>query len=198
VLTLRNLLEDITAWGWTDAPRHRLVFAADIPKLDRSLPRALAPDVDVALMAAVRGLEDPFARTGLQVLRGAGLRVGELLDLELSAVVDYGPPGTWLRVPLGKLGTERAVPLDAPTLAALDEWTAGRRAHRPIPHPRIGKPTNFMFTEPGRRLGATRLRGGLPAAVTATGLRTPGGQPMTITPHQLRHTSATALANAGM
>ncbi|HKG49253.1 MAG TPA: hypothetical protein VKB14_02330, partial [Actinomycetales bacterium] len=83
MLTLRNLLEDITAWDWAEAPRRRLVFAADIPRLDRPLPRALAPDVDDALMAAVRRLDDPFPRTGLQVLRGAGLRVGELLDLEL-------------------------------------------------------------------------------------------------------------------
>ena len=198
VLTLRNLLEDITAWDWAEAPRRRLVFAADIPRLDRPLPRALAPDIDDALMAAVRRLDDPFPRTGLQVLRGAGLRVGELLDLELSAVVDYGPAGTWLRVPLGKLGTERAVPLDAPTLAALDQWATGRGPHRPIPHPRTGKPTDFLFTDHGRRLGATRLRGGLLAAITAAGLRGPGGQPMTITPHQLRHTYATALANAGM
>lgn len=56
-------------------------------------------------MAAVADLPDSFARAGLQVLRGTGLRVGELLDLELDAVVDYGPAGTWLRVPLGKLAT---------------------------------------------------------------------------------------------
>lgn len=198
VLSLRNLLEDITAWGWAAAPARRLVFAADIPKLDRALPRALTPDVDDALMAAVAELADPFARTGLAVLRGAGLRVGELLDLELGAVLDYGPAGTWLRVPLGKLATERAVPLDRPTLAALDQWAAGRGTHRPIPHPRTGRPTDFLFTEHGRRLGATRLRNGLLTAVSSAGLHGPGGQAMTVTPHQLRHTYATALANAGM
>ena len=46
VLSLRNLLEDIAIWGWAEAPSRRLVFAADVPKLDRALPRALAPDVD--------------------------------------------------------------------------------------------------------------------------------------------------------
>ena len=198
VLSLRNLLEDITAWGWADAPTRRLVFAADIPKLDRALPRALTPDVDDALMVAVAELADPFARAGLAVLRGAGLRVGELLDLELGAVLDYGPAGTWLRVPLGKLATERAVPLDAPTLAALDQWATGRGAHRPIPHPRTGRPTDFLFTEHGRRLGATRLRNGLLTAISSAGLHGPDGQAMTVTPHQLRHTYATALANAGM
>ncbi|GAB3864153.1 hypothetical protein GCM10028801_32980 [Nocardioides maradonensis] len=198
VLSLRNLLEDIAAWGWSEAPTRRLVFAADIPKLDRPLPRALAPDVDARLMAAVSELSDPFAQAGLQVLRGTGLRIGELLDLELGAVVDYGPAGTWLRVPLGKLATERTVPLDEPTLAALDQWALRRGSHRPIPHPRTGKPTDFLFTEHGRRLGATRLRNGLLTAIQTAGLHDRAGQPMTITPHQLRHTYATTLVNAGM
>ncbi len=198
VLSLRNLFEDVAAWGWAEAPTRQLIFAADIPKLDRALPRALSPDVDQALMAAVQNLDDPFACTGLQVLRGAGLGVGELLDLELGAVINYGPTGTWLRVPLGKRATERAVPLDAASLAALDRWTAQRGEHRPIPHPRTGKPTDFLFTEHGRRLGATRLRNGLLSAVAAAGLREPGGSPLTITPHPLRHTYATALAKAGM
>lgn len=198
VLSLRNMLEDIAAWDWAEAPTKRLVFAADIPKLDRALPRALAPDVDAALMAAIAALDDPFGRAGLQVLRGTGLRVGELLDLEVHAVIDYGPAGTWLRVPLGKLATERSVPLEAATLAVLDQWAARRGSHRPIPHPRTGKPTDFLFTEHGRRLGATRLRNGLLAAAAAADLRGIGGGTMTITPHQLRHTYATALANAGM
>lgn len=38
--------------------------------------------------------------------RGAGLRVGELLDLELSAVVDVGAAGSWLQVPIGNLATD--------------------------------------------------------------------------------------------
>ena len=94
VLTVRNLLDDITAWDWTDAPRRQLLFAADVPKLDQPLPRSLAPDVDSALMAAIAASPDPFVRAGLQVLRAAGLRVGELLDLELSAVLDYGAAGS--------------------------------------------------------------------------------------------------------
>src|SRR5205823_9057210 len=58
VLTVRNFLDDITLWGWADRPAHRLVFAADVPRLPRPLPRALAPDVDAALMGAVVMLND--------------------------------------------------------------------------------------------------------------------------------------------
>lgn len=149
-------------------------------------------------MNAVARLDDPFARIGLTVLRGAGLRAGELLDLELSSIIDYGPAGTWLKVPLGKLATERMVPLSATTIAALDQWVTLRGAHRPLPHPRTGVLTDFLFAQRGRRLGYTRLRNGLLAAAESAGLRAPDGGVLIVTPHQLRHTWATELANAGM
>ncbi len=198
VLSLRNMLDDIAAWGWAEAPARRLVFAADVPRLDQPLPRALPPDTDAALMTAVAGLDDDFARIGLTALRGAGLRVGELLDLEIGSIIDYGPAGTWLRVPLGKLATERTVPLGTATLAVLDEWARQRGSHRPLPHPRTGALTDFLFTAHGRRLGATRLRNGLLAAAETAGLHGPDGSVMVVTCHQLRHTWATSLANAGM
>ena len=176
VLTVRNFLDDITLWGWADRPPHRLIFASDVPRLPRPLPRALAPDTDTALITAVGNLDDLFARSAILLLRRTGLRLGELLDLELSCVIDYGPTGTWLRVPLGKLGTERSVPLDAATVAALDAWAQHRGPQRPHPHARTGKPTDFLFAERGRRLSAWRIREGLRAAATAAGLAGPGGR----------------------
>ncbi|MDZ4248468.1 MAG: tyrosine-type recombinase/integrase [Candidatus Nanopelagicales bacterium] len=198
VLSVRSMFEDIAMWGWAEAPGRQLVFAADIPKLGTTLPRALSPNVDATLMTGVADLADLFAATGLQVLRGTGLRIGELLDLECDSVIDYGPAGIWLRVPLGKLNTERAVPLNQVTLAALDTWAGQRGEHRPIPHPRTGRLTHFLFTQRGRRLGEVRLRNGLVAAALAGGLSDAAGNPLRVTPHQLRHTYATELANAGV
>ena len=198
VLSLRNFFDDITLWGWEQRPPRQLLFATDVPKLPRPLPRALAPDHDARLLAAIDQLDDPFARCGLLVLRHAGLRIGELLDLELDAVVDYGAAGTWLLVPLGKRKTERSVPLDVPTIAALDAWIAVRRHQRALPHPKTGKPTDFLFTEQGHRLGAWRIRSGLDHAAEQAGLLVEPGNPARITPHRLRHTYATSLANAGM
>jgi len=97
-------------------------------------------------MAAVGHLDDDFARTAIVVLRATGMRIGELLDLELDCLVAFGTHGIWLKVPLGKLGTERMVPLDSEPLAVLDAWIIGRGRQRPLPHPRDGRLCDFVFT----------------------------------------------------
>jgi integrase len=197
-IAVRAFLDDIAAWGWADAPRQRLMFDPDIPRQPESLPRALPPNIDAAVMAAVAGLDDRFARVGITVLRHTGLRIGELLDLELDHLVDYGPNGTWLRVPLGKLHNERSVPVDDTALEALDDWLTHRPSQRARPHPRDGHLADFIFVEAGRRLGTTRIQRGLRNAVITAGLTGPDGQPLRVVAHQLRHTWATELANAGM
>jgi integrase len=118
----------------------------------------------------------------LTILRGTGMRLGELLDLELDCLWDPASHGTWLKVPLGKLGTERMVPLDAETLAAVDAWTGHRGPQRALAHPRHGHPADFLFMERGRRLSGYRLRHGLEQAVAAAGLRGPDHAPLRVTP----------------
>jgi site-specific recombinase XerD len=159
LVDLRVFFEDIAEWGWPTAPQRRLLFLSDLPRLPEPMPRALAPDTDRALMTAVAALDDPFARCGLTLLRATGMRAGELLDLELDCTVDFDAHGTWLRVPLGKLGTERMVPLDPEPLALLDAWIANRGQQRSLPHPRHGRLTDFVFVERGRRIGAHRAPG---------------------------------------
>lgn len=198
VVDLRVFFEDIAAWGWASQPTRRLFFLADLPRLPEPLPRALPPAVDRDLMAAVAQLDDDFARTALIVLRATGMRIGELLDLELDCLVQFGAHGTWLKVPVGKLGTERMVPLDPEPLDTLDTWIRGRGRQRPLPHPRAGRLCDFVFTERGRRPSAHRVRRGLEHAVQLAGLTGAGGQPLRVVPHQLRHTFGTTLVNAGM
>jgi integrase len=198
VVDLRIFFEDIAAWGWASQPARRLFFLADLPRLPEPLPRALPPDIDRDLMAAVGQLDDDFARTAIILLRATGMRIGELLDLELDCPVTFGTHGTWLKIPVGKLGTERMVPIDPEPLTALDVWISRRGRQRPLPHPRDGRLCDFVFTERGRRPSAHRVRRGLQHAVHIAGLTGPGGQPLRVVPHQLRHTFGTTLVNAGM
>ncbi len=154
---LRLFFDDLTAWDWAERPAATLLHRTDIPRLPQPLPRALSPDVDAALLTAVTGLTDQAARCRITLLRGAGLRLGELLDLELDCLWDLPRHGTWLKVPLGKLMTERVVPLDDTALAALDSWMAVRGRQRALPHPRTGRPVDFLLTLGGQRIGASRI-----------------------------------------
>jgi site-specific recombinase XerD len=198
VRDLRAFFDDITIWGWADRPPALVLHRGDIPRLPAPLPRAMPPDVDRAVMQAAQQLDDTAARAGIVLLRGTGLRLGELLDLELDCLWELPGHGTWLKVPLGKLNTERVVPLDADTLTVLDTWLAVRGRQRALTHPRHGRPADFLFVMAGARIGPNRIRRGIADAIDAAGLTDPSGQPLHITPHQLRHTYATTLVNAGM
>ncbi|HXH58405.1 tyrosine-type recombinase/integrase [Iamia sp.] len=96
-----------------------------------------------------------------------------------------------MKVPLGKLDTERMVPLDDETVTLVERIAATRTPGRPLRHPRSGRPTQFLFTHHGRRLSQSAVRKELTRSAQAAGI----GH---VTPHQLRHTYATALVNAGV
>ncbi len=192
VLAVTCLLTDITEWGWPEAPPRKLLFRDDNPKLPQTLPRYLPVDVDRRLTTALT--ERPgneLAAAALRLQRSCGLRIGELLDLELDCVHEVREHGSWLKVPLGKLDTERMVPVDDEIIALIDHITKLRSHGRPLPHPRYRRPAQFLFTHHGKRLAQGALRAELDRAADLAGLEH-------ITPHQLRHTYATALVNAGV
>jgi len=190
VITLGRFLADITEWQWPDAPARRLVFTRDIPKLPRALPRYLPADADRRIAEALHASPNRLFAGALLLARATGLRIGELRDLELDCVHEVPGTGAWLKVPLGKLGTERMVPLDDDTVALIDRITEIRSPGLPLPHPKTRRPTEFLLTHLGRRVSAAALRDELARACQATGLPK-------ATPHQLRHTWATALINSG-
>jgi integrase len=191
ILTTGRMIDDIIEWGWQEAPARRLIFSRDVPRLPRALPRYLPPDADRALAAALHASPNRLYADALLVLRATGMRIGELLDLELDCVHEVPGAGAWLKVPLGKLDTERMVPIDEETLALLDRIAEHRSPGRPLPHPRTGKLASFLLTHQGRRVSAHTLRAELTRAATEAGIGA-------ATPHQLRHTFATALVNSGV
>jgi integrase len=192
VLAVAGFLADITEWGWPDAPPRKLVFRDDTPKLPRALPRYLPVDVDRRLTEALTTRpENTLAAAALRLQRACGLRIGELLDLELDCVHDLPEHGSWLKVPLGKLDTERMIPIDTEIGDLIDQIIDLRSPGRAMPHPRYRRPAQFLFTHHGRRLGQQAVRTELSRAAQLAGLDH-------ITPHQLRHTYATALVNAGV
>jgi site-specific recombinase XerD len=185
-----SFLDAIAEWGWPEAPARRLVFPRDAPRLPHPLPRYLPPDSERALLAALKTSPNRLRADALLLLRATGMRIGELTDLELDCVHEIPGQGAWLKVPLGKLLTERMVPIDEETLEIIDRIVARRSPGRPLRHPRTGQLADFLLTRQGRRVSADSLREELQRAAAEAGLDG-------VVPHQLRHTYATALVNAG-
>ena len=66
--------------------------------------------------------------------------------------------GYWLKVPVGKLDSERMVPLDEEVFTLVDRIAATRSPGRPMIHPRTGAPADFLFIHHGN--GSRRTRYG--------------------------------------
>src|SRR6266700_7653589 len=191
IQTVGSFLDAIAGWDWPEAPARRLVFPRDAPRLPHPLPRYLPPDQERALLAALEASPNRLYADALLLLRATGMRIGELTDLALDCVHEVPGQGAWLKVPLGKLDTERMVPLDEETLELVDRIVAHRSPGRPLRHPRTGRLVEFLLTHQGRRVSKEVLRDELHRAAAEAGLEP-------VTPHQLRHTYATALVNAGV
>lgn len=178
---VRAFFERIIEWGWEDAPARVPLFSGDLPIADETLPRFLDDAAAARLLAAARADPDPFVRLCVEFLARTGLRRGEFLGLTVDAVVRIGS-AYWLHVPLGKLHTDRYIPLHPQLKDMLDEWLA----HRPS-----GLRSDLLFIERGRPIPADRVERAVAKAAAAAGI----GH---VVPHQLRHTLATQAINRGM
>jgi site-specific recombinase XerD len=179
--TLRICLERLGEWDGEDAPARTLMFPGDVPKLDDPLPRFIDDGAAKKPIQAARASDDPFARLTVEFLARTGLRRGEFLDLKVDSVVQIGA-AYWLHVPLGKLRTDRYIPLHPQLKELLDAWVADRPANLREP---------WLFMAHGRRIGPESVRKALLRVAGQAGLGP-------VTPHQLRHTLATQAINRGM
>ncbi len=179
--TLRSFLRRLDEWDVKDRPPRQLIFDSDLPIADEPLPRFLDDASAAKLMAAARQDPDPFVRLAIEILARTGMRRGEMLGLTIDAVVQIGS-AYWLRVPVGKMHTDRYVPLHPQLKVMLDDWLL----HRPE-----GLRSDLLFTDHGRPVNASRVEAAVRKAAERAGL----GR---VTPHQLRHTLATQAINRGM
>ena len=109
LIALRRLFHDLAANG--HALRHDLIRVHDLPPLPRYLPRALSPSDDFRLQQELRRRDD-LPANALLLTRATGIRIGECVELTADCVRQLGEDQWALHVPLGKLHTERLVPID--------------------------------------------------------------------------------------
>ena len=158
-----------------------LVRSTDFPKLPQYLPRPLTAEADRELKRRLRSSKEPRA-WALLLMRHTGLRIGELRRLEYHCLrFDGGRP--LLKVPLGKLNSERLVPLDDDSVELIRRLQSIAPRSRPL-------------LVPGARLGRPASRGWLERYLKDHHRDLP--DPARITSHRLRHTYATEMLSAGM
>jgi integrase/recombinase XerC len=162
------------------------VRAVRTPRLEKKLPGVLDEAEVKRLLEAVSGdgFSDLRDRAALEALYGGGLRVSELVGLDLGDV--QLEEGTALV--RGKGDKERLAPLGAAATAALQAWLPERARLLE----RQGKSTDAVFlNKNGTRLDVRSVRRLLDRRASLAGLN------REVTPHSLRHSFATHLLNAG-
>jgi site-specific recombinase XerD len=195
LLTVRRLLRDLANQGHPVTPD--LIGREDFPPSDHYLPKPLFLREDQQLQQQLR-LADTLEVNALRLMRATGIRISECIDLPLDCLQQISEQQVALRVPLGKLHSERFVPVDDETqrvVARMIELGAlplpvgrGRRAVAPGP-----EATDFLlprYWQPGTwyRVLHNTLRD-MARAAGCTGR---------VHPHRLRHSFATEMVRLGV
>jgi site-specific recombinase XerD len=128
LVQLRRLLRDLADLGHSLPPD--LIRRQDFPPRDQYLPRPLSLEEDQRLQQQLR-LTDTLESNALRLLRATGIRIGECIALPIDCLQSVNEKQVALHVPLGKLHSERLVPVDEETqriVARMVELRALRRA----------------------------------------------------------------------
>lgn len=159
------------------------------PKPHRTLPAVLRQDqVDDLLQRSAPAVDDddPVALRDhaiLELLYATGIRVGELVGLDLD---DLDDARRAVRV-LGKGDKQRTVPMGVPAEQALRRWV---QRGRPALVRAASGPAVFLGVR-GGRLDQRSVRRLVHASAAAL------PEPVDLGPHGLRHTAATHLLEGG-
>ncbi len=183
LIALRPLLTEL-AWTEQLPQLARLIRREDIPHRPQRLARPLTAQQDQLLQQEFVRRNDRESNAFL-LIRHTGMRIGECADLSFDCLRATGPQQWAIHVPLGKLKTERMVPVDALVVTVIQRLRFFRFLD---PRP----PDGWLLARYTRNALIRRLRRYLHQVCHSLGLST------RIVPHQMRHTYATEMLRAGV
>jgi integrase/recombinase XerC len=174
-----------TWWGREGGIAQNPVAGVRAPKSPKPLPKALGVEQAIALAEQDDPTTDPALhardRCIVEMLYGCGLRVGELVSLDVAA----GPGAvSWIDLAersahvLGKGRKQRSVPIGRAAVEALQAWLPLRTAL-------AAHGENALFvSQRGTRITDSQVRSRLKRLSLQAGL------PTNVHPHMLRHSFA--------
>ena len=187
LILIRRLLRDLAHSGYPFPPD--LIRRQDFPLRDHYLPRPLPPDEDLRLQQQLRQT-DTLEANALLLIRGTGVRVGECMDLPLDCLQRFNEQQAAVHVPLGKLHSERWVPVDEETQRVVARLLELRAL---APSSCSARSQGFLLPRRGgRNTLYDKLRQTLADAATGAGCT---GK---VAPHRLRHSFATEMVRLGV
>ena len=189
LLCLRRLLADLSLQGHPLHPG--LIVQGDFPVRPQYLPRPLSPEDDQRLQEELHRADNLYSNA-LLLTRITGIRIGECIHLPLDCLRHIGPEQWALHVPLGKLHTERLVPLDSEGLRFLNRILELRALISPG---RLAKSTGFLIPRVGGRFALFQT---LRLALADFARRAGCADSSPISPHRLRHTWASEMLRCGI
>lgn len=184
LIHLRCILYEL-AWTEQLPELAHVIRREDVPRRPQRLPRPLTAEQDQLLQQEFLRRND-LAGNVLLLLRHTGMRIGECADLSCDCLRSTGPDQWAVHVPLGKLKTERMVPVDA----FVRELVQRLRFFRSLdPLPADGR---LLARPSGKDAFVHQLRDYLHLVCHSLGLST------RIVPHQFRHTYASEMIRSGV
>jgi len=189
LLCLRRLLDDLALQGHPLQPG--LILREDFPARPEYLPRALSPEDDRRLQEELRRADSLYSNA-LLLTRLTGIRIGECIHLPLDCLRHVGSKQWALHVPLGKLHTERLVPLDSEGRRLLNRILEWRALVSPR---RLVKSEGFLIPRVGGRFALFQT---LRLALADFARRAGCADSLPISPHRLRHTWASEMLRCGI
>jgi len=184
LIHLRGIFNEL-AWTEHLPELAHLVRREDVPRMPQRLPRPLTAQQDQILQHELLRRND-VAANALLLIRHTGMRIGECADLTCECLRSTGPQQWAIHVPLGELKTERMVPVDS-FVCGLVQRLRFFRSLDSVP------PDGLLLPRPRSKEALVRqLRDYLHEVCFSVSL------PISIVPHQLRHTYATEMLRSGV